>query len=376
MLKTFKTIEFNPIERKTLEEVKRQSDLFTQNKFLINLIESLSQILVVLNKERQIIYANKHYYNFCGISEKQSIIGVRPGEAINCVHAFLTPDGCGSTEFCKTCGAANAILESQKGVQSTKECRILTQTLESKNILVTSSPYDYIGESFTIFALTDISDKKRAETLERLFFHDILNSASSILGLTSMLTEVKEVDEINEIANIINRAADNLVDEIKAQRQLNEAERGELHSEIQEVNSISVLHDLKNLYSAQALSADKSIFIDKESEAHILNTDPVLLRRVLGNMIKNAIEVYNPKAIITLRCLTTKESVLFSVSNPFVIDKNIKLQMFKRSFTTKGIGRGLGTYSMKLLGEKYLKGKVGFESSKQNGTTFYIEIFN
>jgi sensor histidine kinase regulating citrate/malate metabolism len=50
--------------------------------------------------------------------------------------------------------------------------------------------------------------------------------------------------------------------------------------------------------------------------------------------------------------------------------------MFKRSFTTKGIGRGLGTYSMKLLGEKYLKGKVGFESSKQNGTTFYIEIFN
>jgi sensor histidine kinase regulating citrate/malate metabolism len=93
-------------------------------------------------------------------------------------------------------------------------------------------------------------------------------------------------------------------------------------------------------------------------------------------MIKNAIEVYNPKAIITLRCLTTKESVLFSVSNPFVIDKNIKLQMFKRSFTTKGIGRGLGTYSMKLLGEKYLKGKVGFESSKQNGTTFYIEIFN
>lgn len=81
---------FNPEERKTLEEVKRQSDIFTQNIFLVDLIESLSQILVVLNKERQIIYANKLYYDFCGIPVTQSIIGVRPGEAINCVHAFLT----------------------------------------------------------------------------------------------------------------------------------------------------------------------------------------------------------------------------------------------------------------------------------------------
>ena len=35
---------------------------------------------------------------------------------------------------------------------------------------------------------------------------------------------------------------------------------------------------------------------------------------------------------------------------------------------------GLGTYSMKLFGEKYLKGKVWFESSKEKGTIFFIEI--
>lgn len=365
---------FNPEERKTLEEVKRQSDIFTQNIFLVDLIESLSQILVVLNKERQIIYANKLYYDFCGIPVTQSIIGVRPGEAINCVHAFLTGDGCGSTDFCKTCGAANALSESQNGIPSIKECRILTQSLESKNILVTSTPYDYFGESFTIFALTDISDKKRTETLERLFFHDILNSASGISGLSSMLTDLNDPDEISDIANVINRAADNLIDEILVQRQLGEAERGELYPDIQEVNTMSVLHDLKNLFSSQALSADKSILIDEDCEAHFIDTDPVLLRRILGNMIKNAIEVYNPKAIITLRCRANKDSILFAVHNPFVIDEKIQLQIFKRSFTTKGIGRGLGTYSMKLLGEKYLKGKVGFESTKQNGTTFFIEI--
>jgi K+-sensing histidine kinase KdpD len=374
MFETYKLIQFDPKDRKTLAEVKRQAAIFTQNKFHVSLIESLSQMLVVLNKERQIIFANKLYYDFCGVPVTKSIIGKRPGEAINCVHAFLTTGGCGSSNFCKTCGAANAILESHKGIQSTKECRILTQTLESKNILVTSTPYNYMGEDFTIFSLTDISNKMRTETLERLFFHDLLNSASGISGLSSMLKELKDPEEIAEVALIINRAAENLVEEIQAQRQLSEAERGELHPDNKDVNSISVLHDLKNLFSLQAMEADKSILIDEDSEGHILNTDPVLLRRVIGNMIKNAVEVYNPKAIITLRCATNNQKVRFSVHNPAEIDENVQLQLFKRSFTTKGVGRGLGTYSMKLLGEKYLKGKVGFESSKQNGTTFFIEI--
>jgi signal transduction histidine kinase len=173
---------------------------------------------------------------------------------------------------------------------------------------------------------------------------------------------------------MISHAANNLVEEIQAQRQLNDAERGALHTELKEVNSLSVLNDLKNLYSAQVLASDKTIIIDNNSESLAVKTDPVLLRRVLGNMVKNAIEVFNPKAIITLRCQTMNQSVQFSVHNDFVIEKNIQLQLFKRSFTTKGVGRGLGTYSMKLLGEKYLKGKVGFESTEQNGTTFFIEI--
>lgn len=34
----------------------------------------------------------------------------------------------------------------------------------------------------------------------------------------------------------------------------------------------------------------------------------------------------------------------------------VQLQIFNRSFSTKGKGRGTGTYSMKLLTKRYLKG--------------------
>ncbi|MFA7348153.1 MAG: ATP-binding protein, partial [Desulfurivibrionaceae bacterium] len=50
--------------------------------------------------------------------------------------------------------------------------------------------------------------------------------------------------------------------------------------------------------------------------------------------------------------------------------ENVQLQIFQRSFSTKGTGRGLGTYSIKLLGERYLKGRVSFTSTPEKGTTF------
>jgi sensor histidine kinase regulating citrate/malate metabolism len=50
--------------------------------------------------------------------------------------------------------------------------------------------------------------------------------------------------------------------------------------------------------------------------------------------------------------------------------REVQLQLFKRSFTTKGAGRGVGAYSMKLLTEQYLRGTVTFRSSPEEGTTF------
>jgi sensor histidine kinase regulating citrate/malate metabolism len=52
--------------------------------------------------------------------------------------------------------------------------------------------------------------------------------------------------------------------------------------------------------------------------------------------------------------------------------KEVQLQLFQRSFSTKGRGRGIGTYSIKLLTEKYLRGKVDFISNEGTGTTFNL----
>ena len=114
-------------------------------------------------------------------------------------------------------------------------------------------------------------------------------------------------------------------------------------------------------------------FVNDNSEITI-HTDPVLLKRILGNMIKNALEAVLAKERVTLNCVVNQGSVRIVVHNPGSMPAAVRKQIFQRSFSTKGKGRGLGTYSMKLLGEKYLNGKVTFTTSKEKGTSFSLEL--
>ena len=75
-------------------------------------------------------------------------------------------------------------------------------------------------------------------------------------------------------------------------------------------------------------------------------------------MLKNALEATSPSGTVTLACIETNDAVTFLVSNPEVMPQEVQLQIFQRSFSTKGeAGRGIGTYSMKLFGERYLGGR-------------------
>jgi sensor histidine kinase regulating citrate/malate metabolism len=69
------------------------------------------------------------------------------------------------------------------------------------------------------------------------------------------------------------------------------------------------------------------------------------------------------------------DEVLISVQNPGAMPERVRLQMFQRSFSTKGDdGRGVGTYSVKLFGERYLGGRVTFTSDQAAGTCFTVTL--
>jgi len=91
-------------------------------------------------------------------------------------------------------------------------------------------------------------------------------------------------------------------------------------------------------------------------------------------MLKNAVEASKKGDTITIGTDIKEDKFIVWVNNVAKMPREIELQVFQRSFSTKGQNRGLGTYSMKLIGEKYLGGKVSFITNQENGTTFFIEL--
>lgn len=364
--------EFAPAERASREEILTQARKLPQIPLLHSFISSVFDIVLVLNKDRQIVMANDKFFRFLGTRDSGSFLGQRFGEALSCVHAHETPGGCGTSEFCRACGAIGAILSSQLGNVSAQEWHLSRKdVVEPLDLRVYASPLKENDYQFTIFAVSDISHEKRRKALERIFFHDVLNTAGGLRGFVELLKH-SDPSEAEELKTPILELAQQLVEEIKAQRDLVAAENNELSITFIPTKSAAVMHEVCDGYRNHDAARSKTLMVDPESVETEFLTDPTLLRRVIGNMVKNALEASGENEMVHLSCRSSKTGIEFLVHNPRFMPRHVQLQVFQRSFSTKGPNRGLGTYSMKLLGEQYLRGKVSFTSNPEGGTTFKI----
>jgi signal transduction histidine kinase len=366
--------KFAPAERASEKRVRDLYRLLSSIPLLERILGSVPDILVFLNEQRQIVLANDAAFTFLGIEPTLEVLGNRPGEAFGCAHAAETEAGCGTTEFCQTCGAVQAILAAQRGDSDVKECRMaIKDSWDALDLRVSTAPFDYEGERFTICALQDISHEKRRQALERTFFHDVLNTVGGLRGFVELLLE-SEPEEVPEVAKTVSRISGQLIEEIETQRSLLAAETNELSANLEELKTKEILEELAVVYRRHEVAKEKSITIAAESESLAFRSDYTLLLRVLGNMLKNALEATPAQENVTLGARRDADQVEFWVNNPAFMPRDVQLQVFKRSFSTKGAGRGIGTYSMRLLASRYLRGTVDFSSSEAKGTTFRLRL--
>jgi len=365
--------QYLPAERASSEEIQTQSAFFSSHPYLGQFADALPNPVVALNRHRQIVFANEALLNLTGKEQPEELHGLRPGEALHCVHSNETSGGCGTTEFCKTCGAAHAIREAIGGAKNVQECRITTHNGESLDLRAWACPL-MDGSEFVSFALEDISHEKRRRVLERIFFHDVLNTAGGVQGLSELLKEEADPREAGELIDLIRTSAHTLIEEINVQKALSAAETGDLTVELEMVSSDDLLKEVIGLYENHAVARDRRLQLHSNAESIEFTTDPILARRVLANMTKNALEAASPDQTVTLGARRREDRVELWVHNQGLMPRDSQLQVFQRSFSTKGKGRGLGTYSIKLLTERYLKGRASFPSTEAEGTTFFISL--
>ncbi|MFN8466413.1 MAG: PAS domain-containing sensor histidine kinase [Caldilineaceae bacterium] len=334
---------------------------------------------IILNEQYQIVFGSRSLLAALGCQSLAEVAGQHFAAALHCAHACASSDdrhsACGGTEFCRECGVRRAISRGLRGVEDVQECRLTLADGTPLDLRISSCPFRSDGHRYVLLAAADISHEKQRRVIERTFFHDILNTAGGLAGMAELLC-TGTPEEVEECKETIALLANSLVDAIQAQQMLAAAECGDLRLDPAPVNSLALLNEVRSAYLGHEVCSGRQIEVDPSAAAVIFTSDTLLLRRVLGNLLKYALETCAPGATVTLTCRSTSDGVEFAVHRPGSMSHSAQLQVFERPFSTRGDGRGTGTYSSKLMVERYLGGSVACDSTSEHGTTLRAFIPN
>lgn len=368
---------FASARRADKEELIRQIDVITKSPVVNGVLKSVSGLMAVLNKDRQVLAVNDNFLALLGIENPSGALGMRPGEVLQCVHSSDNVAGCGTGEFCSTCGAAIAIVTSLMTNSPVERKCIMTAKrgngTEDFCFKVKATPLQIKGSRFVLLFLLDNTEQERRVELERAFFHDIKNK---VMGLDCTIEQMScEKRDSPQLYDKIRRLSGSLVREVKIQSSI----ANNSYNDLAIVPSSSSLHqiirEICDIMSNHPAASGKILTIVEPIPAIDITTDVPLLVRVVNNMLVNAMEATAEGGEIKLWLDQGKDSITFSVWNAAVIPRDTAKRIFQRYFSTKQEpGRGLGTYSMKLFGEKFLGGKVKFTTSENDGTVFSFSV--
>lgn len=327
------------------------------------IMDDINTTFIIIDETLRVLYKN-----YTPIDDSKSIC---PGDLLKCANAIEATKGCGFHKNCATCQLRNLLKKSLRTkTKMSTDGELLVDNNCVFSVHAISTPFTHQGKTYAAVVLIDKTDQYREFMMERIFFHDLINLSGAINGLL----ECAEFDDPKEIINMMKTISTQLTREITAQRELIYARKGKLEPTISRFKVKDIIQFIKDSLAPIAKESYRVTFnINSTITDEEIESDKSLINRILTNMGKNACEA-SLNSTITFNVRATNDKVIFSVHNDAVIQANLKRNIFIYGNSSKGDGRGLGTYSMKLLGENYLHGHVWFKSEEGFGTEFFFEI--
>jgi len=370
---------FAPAERASSESLLDSIDHVAHSQMVTALLRSSTAMLCVLNEHRQILTLNAAYLDTLQVDNADDVLGLRPGEAIDCTHSREHPAGCGTGPHCRTCGAAIAIVAAQRtGKAVQRECVLTARDRKGRvrdlSFLVRASPCNEAKHSLLVLSLMDNSAQKLHASLERAILHDL----SNIVGALSATAELLKMGDVTETVQLTNDVCDltqRLTRELLLHKLLMSEQPNDYRQNWQQASLSRTVAFIQRLFANHPVATSKQLVIETRLEIDVIQTDASLLERVLTNMLINAFEASSNGQVVKLTLTSNSEHVLFSVWNASFMDENVASRVFQRYYSTKkGLGRGQGTYAMRLIGEQLLGGHLDFSTSSHAGTTFTLDL--
>lgn len=246
----------------------------------------------------------------------------------------------------------------------------------------------YYGDQVAFsFVITDISKEKEIERTKNEFVsivsHELRTPLTSIRGSLGLILSGAMgtiSDEIKELINIANNNSLRLIQLINDILDIEKIEAGKMNFVFDVCKLMPIIEQCIENNKLYAQQYNVKLELENTLPEIKVNVDKDRLIQVITNLLSNASKFSPFNGIVKISVGVKNKLVRVNVKDSGKgIPEDFKDKIFQKfaqadsSDSRKKGGTGLGLSICKAIIEK-LDGNIGFESKKNSGTTFYIDL--
>jgi two-component system cell cycle sensor histidine kinase/response regulator CckA len=392
------------LTREVGERKQAENAIKEQEQELATIFENAPFIMLLLDGERMVRRVNGLACSFTG-SSTTDMIGRRGGEALRCLYALNSPEGCGFGPHCEKCAVCLNVMDTYETGQSHYQVEAsLPFRIEGKEqpltFLLSTTRVNVGNQPMVLLSLQDISEQKK---LEALFFqaqkmesigtfaggiaHDFNNILTAIIGYGDVTLRKMSGDDplrrnIEHMLAAADRGAHLTRDLLVfSRKQPSDNKSIDLNEIIRSVEKFLV----------RVIGEDIACKTELYDKALPVFADAHQLEQVLMNLATNARDAMPKGGVFTLATEQVSFDKSFSTSHGYGkpgiygvvtatdtgagMDEETRLRIFEPFFTTKEVGKGTGLGMAVVYGivNKH-DGYIKVYSERGKGTTFRIYL--
>jgi len=234
-----------------------------------------------------------------------------------------------------------------------------------------------------LIVLRDVTEEHQLnamrEDLTSTMVHDLRNPTTVVLGALELLDAEDLTETQREISDVAQQGGQRLLNLINAILDVNRLESGQMPLEREPLRLDIIAAEIIEM--EQVLARDKRLVLENcvRPDLPLVSADVELLRRVLQNLVGNAIKFTPAGGHIAIEAhvdATSQQVVVVSVTDDGVgISPDLQARLFQKfvSGRVRGRGSGLGLAFCRLVVEAH-GGRIWVESTPGSGAAFHFTL--
>jgi signal transduction histidine kinase len=137
---------------------------------------------------------------------------------------------------------------------------------------------------------------------------------------------------------------------------------------------VEVEQAIKDALNIVKVPSNIVVKVSTQKNLPLLNTDSTMLKRILVNLIQNAVQAMTNGGNLTIETTSQKQQIKIAIQDTGEgIPQQIQDRLFTPLITTKSKGQGFGLAVVKRMTEA-IGGNISFETQESKGTIFTVQF--